>query len=272
MSSLPAHGRHIGAASMSVPGAVGVPGQAALSAGLTVQLTLVKGQLRHTLLGAHKQPLLEERGWVKDWNRDGRENNDGGGESRDNVGEPEEKNKGASSSLPCNTDTLTVTRKKKQIHLHSVSHKSNSSCINVSGHGECVFACGVENREMWGCLLFIIFVCVRAAVSFSFSPLMPNCFNNARCICVWASLHYCSDWGEVTMATGDEAVLGDARWRDEWEVRCYRVWVRQFGTLKASLVCYLFLWECHGCHRWFVLWRRQERETEKHTRFILKQR
>lgn len=66
MSSLPAHGRHIGAASMSVPGAVGVPGQAALSAGLTVQLTLVKGQLRHTLLGAHKQPLLEERGWVKD--------------------------------------------------------------------------------------------------------------------------------------------------------------------------------------------------------------
>jgi len=47
---------------VSVPGAVGISGQAALSAGLTVQLALVQGQLGHTLPGAHKQPLLKGRG------------------------------------------------------------------------------------------------------------------------------------------------------------------------------------------------------------------
>lgn len=74
--SPPAHGGHIGTAGMSVPGAIGISGQAALSAGLTVQLTLVQGQLGHTLPGAHKQPLLKEeerRGWMKDRNRDGGE-------------------------------------------------------------------------------------------------------------------------------------------------------------------------------------------------------
>lgn len=45
---------------MSVPGAVGISGQTALSAGLAIQLTLVQGQLRHTLPGAYVQPLLEE--------------------------------------------------------------------------------------------------------------------------------------------------------------------------------------------------------------------
>ncbi len=59
MSYLPAYGGHVGAAGMSVPGAVGISGQAALSAGLAIQLTLVQAQLGHTLPGAHKQPLLE---------------------------------------------------------------------------------------------------------------------------------------------------------------------------------------------------------------------
>lgn len=51
---------------MSVPGAVGVSCQAALSTGLPVQLTLVQGQLGHALSGAHKQPLLEEEEAEKD--------------------------------------------------------------------------------------------------------------------------------------------------------------------------------------------------------------
>jgi len=59
-NSLPAHSGHVGAAGMSIPGAVGISGQAALGTGLTVQLTLVQGQLGHTLPGAHKQPLLKE--------------------------------------------------------------------------------------------------------------------------------------------------------------------------------------------------------------------
>lgn len=76
--SIPAYGGHVGAAGVSVPGAVGISGQAALSTGLTVQLALVQGQLGHTLLGAHKQPLLEEeerrgRGGERNRNRDGRE-------------------------------------------------------------------------------------------------------------------------------------------------------------------------------------------------------
>lgn len=94
-------------------------------------------------------------------------------------------------------------------------------------------------------------------------------------MCV-ASLHYCADWGEVTIATGDEAVLGDVRWRDEREVWCCCVRVQEFGSLKASLppclICYLLLWECHGCHGWFVLWGETEKESEKHTRFIPKPR
>lgn len=62
LSSIPAYGGHVGAAGMSVPSAVGISGQAALGACLTVQLTLVQAQLRHTLPGTDKQPLLEMRG------------------------------------------------------------------------------------------------------------------------------------------------------------------------------------------------------------------
>lgn len=58
---VPAHGGHVGAAGVSVPGAVGVPGQAALGAHLAVQLALVQAQLGDALPGAHKQPLLEGR-------------------------------------------------------------------------------------------------------------------------------------------------------------------------------------------------------------------
>lgn len=57
---LPAHGGHVGAAGMAIPGAVGISGQATLCTGLAIQLALVQGQLGHTLPGAHKQPLLEE--------------------------------------------------------------------------------------------------------------------------------------------------------------------------------------------------------------------
>lgn len=62
LSPLPPYGGHVGAAGVSVPGAVGISCQAALGTGLTVQLTLVQAQLGHTLPGAHKQPLLEMRG------------------------------------------------------------------------------------------------------------------------------------------------------------------------------------------------------------------
>lgn len=61
LSFIPAHGGHVGAAGMSVPSAVGISGQAALGACLTIKLTLVQAQLRHTLPGTHKQPLLEMR-------------------------------------------------------------------------------------------------------------------------------------------------------------------------------------------------------------------
>lgn len=74
MLSLPAYGGHVGAAGVSVPGAVGISGQAALGAGLPIQLTLVQAQLGHTFPGAHKQPLLEMEEWrggMKDRNRDG---------------------------------------------------------------------------------------------------------------------------------------------------------------------------------------------------------
>lgn len=46
---LPAHGGHVGATGMSVPCTVGISCQAALGAGLTIQLTLVQAQLGHTL-------------------------------------------------------------------------------------------------------------------------------------------------------------------------------------------------------------------------------
>lgn len=61
LSSLPAHSGHVGAAGMPVPGAVGITSKAALSAGLTVQFTLVQAQLGHSLPGAYKQPLLETK-------------------------------------------------------------------------------------------------------------------------------------------------------------------------------------------------------------------
>lgn len=83
-SCLPAHSGHVGAAGMSVPGAVGISGQAALSAGLTVQLTLVERQLGHALTGAHEQPLLEE-------DEGGRVMNGWGGERVMHAAEPTEK-------------------------------------------------------------------------------------------------------------------------------------------------------------------------------------
>lgn len=95
LPSLPAHGGHEGAAGVSVPGAVGVSGQAALSAGLTIQLTLIQAQLRHTLPGAHKQPLLEmeeRRGGMKNRNNDGMEaERERGRRKVINEGRPHEK-------------------------------------------------------------------------------------------------------------------------------------------------------------------------------------
>lgn len=61
MASVPAHGGHVGAAGVAVPRAVGISGQAALGAGLAVELTLVEAELGHALPGAHKQPLLQMR-------------------------------------------------------------------------------------------------------------------------------------------------------------------------------------------------------------------
>lgn len=62
LPSLPAHCGHVGAAGVAIPCAVRISGQAAFGAGLTVQLTLVEAELRHTLPGAHKQPLLQMGG------------------------------------------------------------------------------------------------------------------------------------------------------------------------------------------------------------------
>lgn len=60
VSSVPADSGHVGAAGVSVPGAVGVSGQTALGTGLTVELTLIQSQLRDAFSGADVQPLLQE--------------------------------------------------------------------------------------------------------------------------------------------------------------------------------------------------------------------
>lgn len=74
LPSLPAHCGHVGATGVAIPRAVGISGEAAFGAGLTVQLTLVEAELGHTFPGAHKQPLLqmggrEEGQAEKQWKR-----------------------------------------------------------------------------------------------------------------------------------------------------------------------------------------------------------
>lgn len=206
-SGAPAHGGHVGAAGMSVPGAVGISGQAALSAGLAVQLTLVQRQLGHALLGAHKQPLLKGGGWIQE------------GAERGTV---KKKKEGISFNAEDQQRNKTLISLRRPCNSHYWQRGvRGGTCLCV---GMRIDAFVFTNHVWWS----------EHAVDF-LSPGAQTILIMHVCVCV-VSLHQCSDWG-VTIATGDEVVLGDTWWGDEWYVWCCAsscVSAGEFGSLTGS--------------------------------------
>lgn len=113
--------------------------------------------------------------------------------------------------------------------------RNSHRILTARGHGGVMFVCGNEKcvdasvfiNHAWWREIAVDFLSLRAQTIL----IMYVCV----CVCV-GSLHQCSDWG-VTIATGDEVVLGDTWWGDEWYVWCCVsscVSAGEFGSLTGS--------------------------------------